>query len=278
VFQYSRLTRFIGVLTFVVVGLFLFFALFWLIRTSLTPASELFDTNFRWLPSHYTLHNFWHALHDTSLKSYVYNSLLDAGGAGVIATALATYAAYGLVMFGFRFSRGLMGVFLLAQAFPSALILLSLYPAFIRLHLTNSHLGLMLAYVVLSLPSAIYIMHSFLVRFPTDTLEAARLDGCGEFRAFHTIVFPVIRPSLIAVWLFSFMWGWNDLLFSLTLTSSDRQKTIGPGLLSTYLGQFTDDWGGIMSASILASLPVVVLFAFLQRTFIRGITAGSVKG
>jgi multiple sugar transport system permease protein len=258
--------------------LFLVLPILWLIRTAFTPASQLFTTSFHWLPRQFTVSNFSFAIGHTHLGTYLLNSLLCAGGAAVIATALATYAAYGLATFAFPFARTLMAVFLLAQVFPAALLLIKLYPMFVKVGLTNSQLGLALAYVTLSLPAALYIMHSFLLKLPKELIEAARIDGTGEFRIFHTIVYPVIKPALVAVWLFSFMWGWNDLLFSLTLISSDQLKTLGPGLLSTYLGQFRDDWGGIMAASILASLPVVALFMVFQRTFVRGIMAGAVKG
>jgi multiple sugar transport system permease protein len=260
------------------IAIFLVFPLLWLVRTAFTPESKLFAFHFSLLPSHFTLSNFSFALGQSNLGTYLLNSIICAGGGALIATALATYAAYGLVSFEIPFARGLMSVFLLAQIFPAALLLIKLYSIFVSVGLTDNRFGLALAYVTLSLPAALYIMHSFLLKLPGELIEAARIDGAGEFRIFHSVVLPLIRPALVSVFLFSFMWGWNDLLFSLTLVSSDSLKTLGPGLLSTYLGQFRDDWGGIMAASILSSLPVVVLFMLFQRTFVRGVMAGAVKG
>lgn len=262
----------------IVIGAFLFLPLVWLVRTALTPPDEIFQTNFSWLPKVFTGENFAFAFAQTDLLRFLGNSLLTAGGAAVITTALASYAAYGLAIFRFRFKRSLMTLFLLAQVFPVALILVSLFPLLSDSGLLNNYGGLAIAYIILSLPSAIYIMHGFMMNIPLELVEAARIDGAGEVRTFHSVIVPIIRPALITVLLFSFMWGWNDLLFSLTLISSQELLTLGPGLLSTYLGEFHDNWGGIMAASVIASIPVVVLFIWLQKYFVQGVTAGAVKG
>jgi multiple sugar transport system permease protein len=277
-FQRTPTVRVWTIAALIVVGGFLFLPILWLIRTGITPLDELFSSDFTWLPSVPTFDNFVFALAQTDLPRFLLNSLIVAGLAAVVSTALASYAAYGLTVFRFRFSRPILTLFLLAHVFPVALILVSLFPLMAGAKLLNSYLGLGIGYIMLSLPSALYIMHGFMQNFPSELVEAARIDGAGEFRAFHSVVFPVIRPGLIAVFVFAFMWGWNDLLFSVTLISSQDLRTLGPGLLTTYLGQFRNNWGGIMAASIIASVPVVVLFIWLQKYFVRGITAGAVKG
>lgn len=277
-FQRTPLVRIWTIVAAIVVGGFLFLPILWLIRTGLTPLDELFSSDFAWLPAAPTLDNFAFAFSETSLPRYLLNSLVMASVAAGISTALASYAAYGLTVFRFRFRRSIMTLFLLAQVFPVALILVSLFPLMAGAKLLNNVIGLTIGYVILSLPSALYIMHGFMLNFPTELVEAARIDGASEFRTFHSVVLPVMKPALIAVLVFAFMWGWNDLLFSVTLISSQDLRTLGPGLLTTYLGQFRNNWGGIMAASIIASVPVVVLFIWLQKYFVRGITAGAVKG
>ena len=108
-------------------------------------------------------------------------------------------------------------------------------------------------------------------------IEAARADGAGEWRIFHTIVLPISLPAIVTVFLYAFMWSWNDLLYAMTLIVSEEKRTIGPGLLLNYLNETNADWGGAMAASLIASLPIVLAFAFLQRWFIEGVTAGAVK-
>jgi multiple sugar transport system permease protein len=121
------------------------------------------------------------------------------------------------------------------------------------------------------------MLYSYFVNIPTEIIEAARADGAGELYILHRIVLPLAMPALVTVGLYSFMWAWNDLLFSLTLITQPDLRTVGPGLLLNYIGESRSDWGGAMAASIVSSLPVVIGFAFLQRFFIQGLTAGAVK-
>lgn len=277
-FQSTVGVRVLTATAMVVVGGFLFLPIVWLIRTGVTPLDELFSSEFAWLPSVPTHDNFAFAFAETDILRYLLNSLLVAGVAAFVATAFASYAAYGLTVFRYRFSRSIMTIFLLAHVFPAPLILVSLFPLMAEARLLNNHVGLGIGYMILSLPVALYLMHSFMMTFPIDLVEAARIDGAGELRTFHSVVLPVMKPGLIAVFIYAFMWGWNDLLFSVTLISSNDLRTLGPGLLTTYLGEFRNNWGGIMAASIIASLPVVVLFISLQKYFVRGLAAGAVKG
>lgn len=266
-----------GVLA-VLLGIFLFFPLYWLLITALKPAAEDFVQMPSLVPLHPTLTNFTDAITGTALGLFVGNSLITAGGGALLSTVLGSYAAYGLARYRFRGNKALMYVLLTGQMFPFAMLLITIYPMLESWHLTDTYLGVILSYVVFSLPATVYVMHSYFLKIPGDLIEAARVDGCGELRTLHAIVLPMSGAGLIAVGLFAFMWGWNDLLFSLTLVTSERLRMLGPGLLATYLGQFRDNWGGIMAASLLASLPIVVLFGLLQRYFIQGLMAGAVKG
>ena len=170
-----------------------------------------------------------------------------------------------------------MFLMLSAQMFPFAMMLISLYPLLQWAGLLNTRVGLIVAYIILALPSGTYMLYSYFVNIPTEIIEAARADGAGELYILHRIVLPLAMPALITVGLYSFMWAWNDLLFSLTLITEPQLRTVGPGLLLNYMGESRNDWGGAMAASIVTSLPVVIGFAFLQRFFIQGLTAGAVK-
>ena len=121
------------------------------------------------------------------------------------------------------------------------------------------------------------MLYSYFSQIPDELIDAARADGASDLRIFHTIVIPISMPPIVTVFLYSFMWSWNDLLYSLTLIHSEDKRTIGPGLLLTYLNEVNSDWGGAMAASLMTSAPIVVAFLFLQRFFIQGITAGAVK-
>ncbi len=170
-----------------------------------------------------------------------------------------------------------MLLLLSAQVFPFGLLLISLYPILTSIGLIDTRIGLTLSYIVFALPVSTYMFFSYFSQVPGELIEAARADGASDLRIFHTIVLPVSIPAVVTVFLYGFMWSWNDLLYSLTLIVSEEKRTIGPGLLLGYLNETNSDWGGAMAASLLASTPVVVAFLILQRWFIQGITAGAVK-
>jgi multiple sugar transport system permease protein len=130
-----------------------------------------------------------------------------------------------------------MFLMLSAQMFPFAMMLISLYPMLQWAGLFNTHAGLIIAYIILALPSGTYMLYSYFVNIPTEIIEAARADGAGELFILHRIVLPLAMPALVTVGLYSFMWAWNDLLFSLTLVTKPELRTVGPGLLLNYIGE-----------------------------------------
>lgn len=117
-----------------------------------------------------------------------------------------------------------------------------------------------------------------LLSIPREHIEAARIDGAGQWRILHTIILPLALPGLVSVMIYGFVWSWNDLLYSLTLVSSPEKRTLAPGLIMHYLGEVQQDWAGMMAASVTVSIPVTLMFLLLQRFFIQGLTAGAVKG
>jgi multiple sugar transport system permease protein len=256
---------------------FLFFPVYWMLATSLRPQGEIFVQYPSLFPSAPTLANFWRALSQSQLLIYLRNSLVTAGSSAAITTTLAFMAAYGFAKFRFRGRHALMYVMIAAQMFPFGIILISLYSMLQSAGLLNTLFGLTVAYIVFALPPAIYILYSFLSRVPDELIEAARIDGAAEATILTRVVLPLSKPALISVAIYSFMWAWNDLLYSLTLITADNLRTIGPGLLLTLFGEMQQDWGGAMASALLASLPAVLVFASLQRYFVQGLTSGAVK-
>lgn len=257
--------------------LFLFFPVYWMLVTALRPRSEIFQLRPGLFPAAPTLENFLRTVGSSDLLLYLRNSLITAGGSALLTTTLAVLAAYGFAKYRFRGRHGIMYVMLAAQMFPFGIVLISLYSLLFSVGLLNTLPGLTVAYVVFALPPAIYILYSFFSRMPDALMEAARIDGASEWGILARIVLPLSRPALISVGVYSFMWAWNDLLYSLTLITRDDLRTIGPGLLLTMFGEMQQDWAGAMAAAILASPPAVFIFMFLQRYFVEGLTAGAVK-
>ena len=261
----------------VLVGLFLFAPVYWLAISAFKGNSELY----RIIPTLWAqepvLTHFRTAFGRGDLFGNLKNSLIVSGGSALLNTTLAAYAGYAAAKFDFRGRRPLMIALLSAQVLPFGLLLITIYPVLVKVGLLDTHLGLVLASIVFALPVSIYMLFSYFSQVPSELIEAARADGAGELRIFHTIVLPISVPALVTVFLYAFMWSWNDLLYSMTLIVSEEKRTIGPGLLLNYLNETNSDWGGAMAASLVASLPILIAFAILQKSFIQGVTAGAVK-
>ena len=262
---------------FAFIATFLFLPLIWMGITSIKSESEIFVRFPTLWPKTPTLQSYVSLFSRSDMVDNLKNSLITAGGGALLTVVLATYAAYSFAKFRYRGRKTLMFLMLSAQMFPFAMLLISLYPLLQQLGLLNTHLGLIVAYIILALPSGTYMLYSYFVNIPTEIIEAARADGAGELYILHRIVLPLAMPAMVTVGLYSFMWAWNDLLFSLTLVTKPELRTVGPALLLNYIGESKSDWAGAMAASIVSSLPVVIGFAFLQKFFIQGLTAGAVK-
>jgi multiple sugar transport system permease protein len=261
----------------IAIALFLFFPIYWLVISAFKPNAELYRIVPTLYPHDPVLTHFATAFGRGNLMQQLRNSLTVSGSAAALNTLLAIYAGYSFAKFRYGGRRLVMIFLLSAQVFPFGLLLISLYPIVTDLGLIDTRIGLTLSYIVFALPVSTYMFYSYFTQVPSEMIEAARADGAGELRIFHTIVLPVSIPAVVTVFLYGFMWSWNDLLYAMTLIVSEDKRTIGPGMLLAYLNEVNSDWGGAMAASIVASAPIVIAFAFLQRWFIQGVTAGSVK-
>jgi multiple sugar transport system permease protein len=259
------------------IGAFLFFPIYWLAISAFKGNAELYRVIPTLYPHTPTLEHFATAFGRGNLLLHLKNSLIVSTSAAALNTALAMYAGYSFAKFRYAGRRPVMLLLLSAQVFPFGLLLISLYPIMTSLGLLDTRTGLLLSYIVFALPVSTYMLYSYFSQVPDELIEAARADGAGELRIFHTIILPVSIPPVVTVFLYGFMWSWNDLLYALTLIVSESKRTVGPGLMLSYLNETNADWGGAMAASLVASAPVVIAFAILQRWFIQGVTAGAVK-
>lgn len=263
--------------TALLIGLFLFFPVYWLIISSLKSDAELYLITPTLWPRDITFEHFRTAIYEGGLGLQLYNSLVVSLSSAALNAILAVYAGYSFAKYRYFGRRPVMLFMLSAQMFPFGLLLITIYPTLVSWNLLDTRLGLMISYIVFALPVATYMLYSYFTQVPNELIEAARADGAGDLRILHTIVLPISIPPVVTVFLYSFMWSWNDLLYSLTLIISEDKRTVGPGLLLNYLNESNADWGGAMAASLLAAAPVTIGFIALQRFFIQGVTAGAVK-
>lgn len=275
-FQKTKGFRAFFWVSIVLIGIFVFFPLLWMINTALKPTSDTFSMAFFTGPK--TMDNFIHIVTDSKIMGYLKNSLFVSFCSSLMATIVCSFAGYSFAKFRYRGRKFVMGLFMMSQAFPQAILLLSIYEIMRRLGLLGSYWSLLISYTVFTLPVGTWTLKSYFDQIPDALIESAKIDGAGHFQIMRKIVFPLAVPGMITIAIYGFVWSWNDLLYSMTLVTDNARRTLASGLVMTFLGMGSTNWGYMMAASIVAAIPVTIIFIFLQRYFIQGLTSGAVKG
>jgi len=255
---------------------FVLLPFFWMLSVSLKPADEPFSIPARLWPKAPTLDNFSSAFRP-EFRTYFVNSLIVSSATVVISVGLGLASAYAFTRAKLALISALMGLVALAQMFPHSAIIIPIYKMMRGAGLLDTYLALIIAYVSVTLPVAIWILHGFLAKLPYSLLEAASLDNAGPFRTFWHIVVPLSRPGLLATAVYVLIVTWQEFLFALSFTSTKEMRTLPVGL-NDFIGQYGIRYGELMASSILVSAPVIAAFFLLQRHFVAGLTAGAVKG
>ncbi|WP_370415518.1 carbohydrate ABC transporter permease [Streptomyces fradiae] len=256
---------------------FLAFPFLWLVSTAFKPATELGSLHPTWIPRDPTLANFRQAFEEQPLLRAAGNSLLAAVAAALIAVAVATPMAYVLARHRSRLTAAATGWVVVSQAFPFVLLIIPLFLVLKNLHLINSLPGLVMVYVVWSLPFALWMLTGYVRAVPAELEEAAAVDGAGRLRTLVSVTAPLLAPGLVATALFAFITAWNEFFFALVLLKTPEKQTL-PVVLTHFLGaEGAADLGPLAAAAFLATLPSLVVFALIQRRITGGMLAGAVK-
>ncbi|MEU5230419.1 carbohydrate ABC transporter permease [Streptomyces anulatus] len=270
----ARAAQYLALLAYLV---FLAFPFVWLISTAFKPARELGSLHPTWIPEQPTLDNFRQAFDEQPLLQAAGNSLIAAVGAAVIAVVIATPMAYVMARHRGRLATAATGWVVVSQAFPFVLVIIPLFLVLKNLHLINTLWGLIMVYVVWSLPFALWMLAGYVRAVPAELEEAAAVDGAGRVRTLVSVVAPLLAPGIVATALFAFITAWNEFFFALVLLKTPEKQTL-PVVLTHFLGaEGVADLGPLAAAAFLATLPSLVLFALIQRRITGGMTAGAVK-
>ena len=256
---------------------FVSFPLYWMTLTSLKPQTEVFRVPPTWLPAAPTVEHYVNLLRLTDFGLLFVNSLQVCLMSTAMALVVGVLGAYALARFRVRGKETYGRLVLLAYMFPGALLVIPLLLLFRGLGLTNSHLGLSLAYLTFSLPFVMWVMRDFFASVPVDLEEAALIDGATRLGALWDVVLPQSVPGIIATGIFAFLFAWNEYLFALILVSDESLRTLPPGMMR-FVSATDTNWGLIMAASTLATLPMALAFGLVQRYLVTGMGAGGVKG
>ncbi|MGW5445493.1 carbohydrate ABC transporter permease [Streptomyces asiaticus] len=256
-------------------GLYLLFTLvpfYWMLLFALRPAGSN-----ALVPWPVTGEHFQKVWNERSFGIFFQNSMIVGVASLVMTTAVALAGGYALARFEFRIKKGFLLALLASQFIPGALMLVPLFEIFKNLQMINSLGSVVIAETVFQLPLSIILISGFIKNVPVSLEEQAWVDGCGRFRAFCAVVLPLLRPGLIAVGSFAFVHSWNHFLFALMFLSSQDKQTIPVGL-NTLIGADSVDLGALAAGGVIAAVPVVIVFAFIQKWLITGFSAGAVKG
>ena len=268
----------------VIVALVTLFPIFWMVSTAFKPSGELFSLTPHPIPLHPTLGNFSNVMNGhaaglgISFWVFARNSLLVTVVTVVVASIVSLLAAVAVARFRFRFRVTFLIMLLIVQMLPAQAMVIPLFIDFRGIGLLDSLFGLILIYAAQALPISIWLLRNFVAAVPKDLEEAAAIDGAGPLRVFWRILFPLVAPGLVATSIFAFITAWNEFIFALTFLGTDQGKYTLPIYVQYFFGRGTADWGGIMAASTLYTIPVVVFFLIVQRRMVGGLVAGAVKG
>jgi multiple sugar transport system permease protein len=254
------------------------FPLFWMVVTSVKPAFELFRRPPTMLPETVTFEHYVRLLSETPFLQYFYNSVVLATATTAVVVAIATLGAYSLVRFRYRGREGLAFLVLFTYLLPSVVLIIPLYLLMVKLGLSNTILSLVIAYTTFALPYALWLLRSFMAGVPEDLESAALVDGASRLGAFWDVILPQLLPGIISTALFTFILSWNEYLYALVLVNSDSARPLTTGVMTMLISAFNIEWSLLMAASVMMSVPLIVVFAFLQSYLTRGFGAGAVKG
>jgi multiple sugar transport system permease protein len=256
--------------------IFVFFPILWMVLCSLRPNVEVFAFPPKLIASKTTLEAYRAIFKDRNFLRSLLNAFLVCSLTTLFCLAMSTLAAYGFTRYEFRGKRILQQYLLTTQMIPIILLALPFFVVLTRAGLYDTRLGLILAYTSFTLPFCSLTMIGFFRSIPEELDESALIDGCSRLGAFFRVIMPLTLPGLAATGIFAFIYSWNEYLMAVVLTSSGNTRMLTV-FIGSKIGQYNIIWNELMSITVAASAPLVVIYALLQRFFRRGITSGALK-
>lgn len=272
--------KIINIIIYIVLTIFTIIVLYPIINVftiSIRPNDKLFSTDLSIIPANATFKQYVELFTNRPFLKWVLNSAIISSIVTFTGVALASTAGYALSRFSFVGKQSSMLGLLTTQMFPATMLLLPMYIMLIKLQLLNSYLGIIIIYSATALPFCVWQMKGFYDTIPFSLEESARIDGCNRWQAFYKIIFPLAAPALVITALFSFMTAWSEYIVAAQVLQDTSLYTLPLGLKS-FESNMSTEWGLYAAASLVVSIPVVVLFIVLSKWLVSGLTLGSVKG
>ncbi|GBF04047.1 sugar ABC transporter permease, malG [Deinococcus aerius] len=260
-----------------VIAVYLLFPFLWAVLTSFRRAGDLFLPPLQFITAPSTLSNYTQVFANASFQRGLIFSLIVAVASVLISLLFGSFAAYALGRFRFRGKAMILYIILAVSVFPQIAVLGGLFTLVQATGLFNNPVALIFSYLIFTIPFTVWVLTSFVRDIPGELEEAALVDGASPLQTLFRVLFPVMMPALVTTGLLAFINAWNEYLFALTFTSSNRTV---PVVIANYSGasQYDQPWGPIMAASIVVTVPLIILVLVFQRNIVSGLTAGAVKG
>ncbi len=252
------------------------FPLLWIVLSSVKAKGELTGNPTAFWPQQFSLENFGIVLGQLKFTVNIANSVLVAGSTTLIAIVISSLGAYGVIRFFPRVGKVITRVLITTYMFPPILLAVPYAIIMGKIGLMNSRAGLVLVYLSLTVPYAMWLLVGFFKTVPLEIEEAAMIDGANKMQTFVRVVLPIVAPGIVAVAIYTFINVWNEFLYSLILINSNAKMTVAVGLKSLG-GQEVLDWGVMMAASTIVVIPSVVFFMLIQKKIAGGLAQGSIK-
>ena len=275
--RHNSLSRSLGKAVLVVLLLvFTLFPAYWMISSSFDAQASSGGQSL--LPQEFTLDNYEFVLTEGGFGTFLRNSAIVAFFTVTISGIVALLASVAVARFRFKFRTGILIMVLTVQMVPLEALIIPLFVQVRDLQMLNSLVGLVVVYLAFSLPFAIWMLRGFVAAVPIELEEAAYIDGASWGRMFRSIMLPLVAPGLVATSVFSFIVAWNEFIFAMTLLGGAAENhTVAIGL-KQFFGIHSNDWGPVMAASTIITIPVMIFFILVQGKLSGGLVAGAVKG
>lgn len=248
----------------------------YMLITALKPKAEITKIPIDYLPSKWSWNNFTEVWHVIPLAGYLKSSFFVAFSATVLVLIFAVPAAYYVARNKFRGRTAFLMLVLITQMFSPTALVVGIFREMIKFHLVDTYFSLILIYGAFNMAFSIWILSSFFASIPVDIEEAAWIDGASRFGTLRRVILPLALPGLVTAFIFTFIAAWNEYVIALTLMSSPEREPLTVGLTSL-IGQYQIQWNFLFAGSLIAIVPVVILFAAIEKYLVGGLTAGSVK-
>jgi len=268
--------QFFVILLTVLLLCLMLFPFFVMLVSMFKSPEEIYHIPPYWLPKNWTLNNFYLVWDTIPLASFFRSSLIIALGTVVLNTLISVPAGYAVARLHFKGKKFILFAFLVTQMFSPVVIVISLFKIVVKIHFIDTYLSVIIANAVFTTPFVIWMLNGYFSGIPKGIEDAARIDGCSRVGALIRVILPIAAPGLVTTIIYTFIYGWNDFIFSLTFLQSAEKYSLTIGLYQ-FVGRFAVQWEQLLTGAFLAILPVLILFFMVEKQLVSGLAGGAVK-